>query len=388
MTAACPTGHYSRIIAGRCKGRGFCAYCLTLRQRELGSRLLQGVLRNVPVRHLVLCFPPSIRSTLGYDPKLITGGFAALTGAMFAYQRRKARELFGIPGSRVHPGCVAVNHRVSANLKPNHHFHGIVPDGVFIEVDGGIEFRRLPAPSEEDIAGIAYEASLSFCGVLKARGFWEAATTSADTIEGLLKLPGTSPTKVKFFGQAARDGEGGTAPRDGAYAFHLFVSRVIELEDRAQLEHLVNYVLAPPFRDDQVELDEAGNVVLRLKRQRHDGTAQVVMEPNQFLDRLAELIPRPNTNSVRYYGIYAPRARLRKEALAIRVEGVRAVDRRPAEPMVCPICEGELRVVGVGSRQARTSDAIPPDTPQRAAIGGGGGGWKGADDAGQGRLFG
>jgi len=385
MTVACPTGHYSRCVADRCKGRGFCAYCLTLRQRELGSRLMEGVLRNVPVLHGVLCFPPSIRCTLGYDRKLIDGGFAALTQAMFRYQRRRAAELFGVPRDRIYPGCVAVNHRVSANLRPNHHFHGIFPDGVFIEVGSRLEFRRLPAPSEEDITSIAYEAGLAFCEALKARGFWEARSTSGETIEGILKLPGTRPTPVKFFGQSARNGEGGTAPRDGAYAFHLFVSKAIEVEDRAQLQHLVNYVLAPPFRDDQLMLNNAGEVVLQLKRERHDGTAQVVIRPYEFLDCLADLVPRPNSNSIRYYGIYASRARLRKLALGVRLDESRPVERCRAEWMVCPVCDAELQVV---RPSRRSSESLPPDTPSPVIPGRKGSGVEGATDAEQGRLFG
>jgi len=77
---------------------------------------------------------------------------------------------------------------------------------------------------------------------------------------------------VKFFGQAAKDAEGGTAPRDGAYAFHLFVGNALELEERPQLVQLVNYILAPPVRDSQFSVNAAGNAVIRLKRERHDGT--------------------------------------------------------------------------------------------------------------------
>src|SRR5687767_14657022 len=64
-TLACPAGHYSRYVADCCKGRGFCPYCLTIRQRELGRRLIERVIGNVPVRHTVLCFPPQLRYVVG-----------------------------------------------------------------------------------------------------------------------------------------------------------------------------------------------------------------------------------------------------------------------------------------------------------------------------------
>lgn len=388
MTVACPAGHYSRSYPARCKGRGFCAYCLTLRQRQVGSRLIDEVIGNVPVRHHVLCFPPCVRFTLGYDARLIKGGFGALTSSVFAYQRRRAMELFKVPRDRIHSGCAAVTHPASANLKPNHHFHGIFPDGVFIEVEPGqLEFRRLPAPSEEDIAGIAHQAGLTFCKAMKACGFWKGTSTSSDAIEGVLELPGTRSTPAKFFGEAAKYGEGGTESRDGAYPFHLFVSKAIEVRDRPQLQDLVKYILAPPFRDDQVSLDEAGNVRLEFKRERRDGTGREVVKPFEFLDRLADLVPRPNTNSLRYYGIYGARARLRKAAVALRLEGSRPAKRCRVELKECPICGQELRVINEGRACRRMSEAIPPDTPQGLIPGGKGGQGDGADHGVQGRLL-
>lgn len=388
-TLACPAGHFSRFLAGRCKGRAFCAYCLTLRRRDLGHRLIERVIGNVPVRHVVLCFPPHLRQVVGYSKALLTGGFSALAEAVFEYQRRKAEELFHVPRERIHPGGVLANHRTSANLDTNHHFHGIFPDGVFVEVEpgGDLEFRRLPAPTEDDIAGIAYEACRAFCEVLEADGFWKTTSTTSDTVEGILTLPKRSARPVKFFGQAARDAEGGVAPRDGAYAFHVFVGNAIELEEHAQLEYLVAYILAPPFRDAQLELDVAGNVVLRLKRERHDGTAHIRFTPYEFLDRLAELVGRRNANTVRYYGIYAPRARLRKRAVALRVPRPRPVS-TGSRPTLCPICSARLRVVAVVTAGGRPADTVPPDTPQTGTQRGKDRFGRATSDDGQGRLFG
>ena len=361
---ACPTLHYSRYVAFRCKGRGFCTYCLLIRQRTLVYQVIERVIGNVPVRHAVLCFPPVLRFIIGYDKVLLDGAFAVLAEAMFNHQRRRAVELFNIPWERIHPGCVEVAHRSSASLATNHHVHGIFPDGVFVKLeDGKLKFVRLPPLSEAHIAAIAHEACVAFTGVLKRRGFWKTKSLSADGVEGLLTLPKRPSRPTKFFGQAAKDAEGGVAPIGGAYAFHLFVGNAIEVEERPQLEQLVNYIFAPPFLDHQVSRDDRGNVVLQLKRPRHDGTMQEVMEPFEFLDRLADLIPRPNANTVRYYGVYAPRSPLRKQAIALRV-GNRGPPRTRRGPPTCPICGKELRVVAEVKGTRGTPDAIPPDTPE------------------------
>lgn len=361
---ACPTGHYSRYVAAHCKGRGFCARCLTRRQRKLGRHLVDRVIGNVPVRHAVLCFPPQLRYILGYDEALLTGGFASLAKAVFQHQRRKAAELFQVHPDRIHPAGIAFNHRVSANLDTNHHFHGVFPDGVFVETaDDVVEFRRLPAPTEEDIADTAYEAGLAFCAVLKARGFWETTSKASPVIEGTLKLPKREARTAKFFGQAARDAEGGVAPRGGAYAFHLFVSNAIEAEQRPQLEQLINYILAPPFRDRSLQVTPEGKLVLQLKRSRHDGTTHVLFTPYEFLDRLADLVPRPKANTVRYYGIYAPRARLRKAAITLHLDQLPRIAPDNAGLMTCPICSAKLSVVIAHRSRRGTGATTPPDTP-------------------------
>jgi hypothetical protein len=355
----CPDKHHKRYVAYRCKGRGFCSYCLLIRQRTLGEHLIERVLGNVPVRHWILCFPPALRYIIGYDKALLSGVFAALANAVFNHQRRRAVELFDVPVERVHPGCAEVAHRASANLDTNHHVHGIFPEGVFIELeDGTLEFHRLPAPSQEERAAIVQDACLIFCARLKRCGFWETTSTTSDTVTGMLSLPNASGRRTKFFSQVARDGEGGIAPRDGAYAFHLLLGNAIEVEERPQLQALVDYILAPPFLDGQVSLGSNGNVVVELKRARHNGTTKVIYEPFKFLDRLAELIPRPRANTIRYFGIYAPRSKLRKQAIAVRV-----ADPGPARRILdlrnyCPTCG--KRLVPEGRRR---TTAVPPDTP-------------------------
>lgn len=384
---ACPSGHYTRYVPNRCRGRGFCIRCLLVRQRELGERLINRVIGNVPVRHLVLCFPPAFRFILGYDEALLNGGFAALAEAMFNYQRRAAVERFGVAWERVHPGCVEVAHRASASLVTNHHVHGIFPDGVFVErEDGSLEFQRLPRPSDTDIAAIAHEACLVFCAAVKRRGFWKTTAISSSEVEGLLTLPKTRAQRLKFFGEAAKDSEGGLAPVNGAYAFHLFVGNAIEVEERPQLQHLVDYILAPPFLDRQISVNRQGNFVLRLKRPTHDGTTEVELEPYEALDRIAELVPRPNANTVRYYGIYAPRSNLRKQAIALRV-GDPGPPRVRKGPMVCPICGKAMHVIGEVKGIRGTTEAVPPDTPETRTPRGQDRIEEGSLTDGQGRLF-
>src|SRR5262249_57132087 len=44
-----------------------------------------------------------------------------------------------------------------------------------------------------------------------------------------------------------------------------------------------------------------------------DGTTHIVMEPLEFMQRLAALVPRPHLHLIRFHGVLAPNAKLRRE---------------------------------------------------------------------------
>ena len=43
-----------------------------------------------------------------------------------------------------------------------------------------------------------------------------------------------------------------------------------------------------------------------------DGTTHILFSPLDFLSKLAALVPRPRHNLVRYHGVFAPNAKIRK----------------------------------------------------------------------------
>ncbi len=44
-----------------------------------------------------------------------------------------------------------------------------------------------------------------------------------------------------------------------------------------------------------------------------DGTYQIVLSPEELLEKLAALVPRPRLNLVRYHGVLAPNAAARAQ---------------------------------------------------------------------------
>ena len=72
----------------------------------------------------------------------------------------------------------------------------------------------------------------------------------------------------------------------------------------------------PPFAQERLRLRADGGVALELKRAWHDGTRELVFEPLEFLERLAAMTPRPETNLLICHGVLAARASWRERVIA------------------------------------------------------------------------
>ena len=59
-----------------------------------------------------------------------------------------------------------------------------------------------------------------------------------------------------------------------------------------------------------------GVLFTKLKTAWHDGTRELVFEAQEFLERLAAITPRPETNLLICHGVLAPRARWRRRVVA------------------------------------------------------------------------
>jgi hypothetical protein len=103
-------------------------------------------------------------------------------------------------------------------------------------------------------------------------------------------------------------------PRKGvaqAAGFSLHAGIGIEADARGKLERLCRYVSRPAVAEERLARTERGDVHLQLKTPYRDGTTHVILEPLDFLARLAALVPPPRTHLTRYHGVFAPHHALR-----------------------------------------------------------------------------
>lgn len=378
VTLGCQPCGYTVSFPLPCKRRGWCPTCLEYRMRTMGRRIIDDVLGDVPVRHWVLGLPPQLKQTISYNPVVLSALLKCFVRQVFVCLRRKAKRELGLdPLVRAHPGAISVIHLASGDLTPNTHFHLVVADGVFLDhPDSPPTFRQLTAPTTKEIAGVASRTCRAACRMLARNELLRMTRSTRCVIEGTLLVG--DERGVKFFGDASTNMEGGASARDGAYPFHVWAGHPVAAGDRGELEELVHYVLAPPIRHDQVSINTDGSVILRLKRQRGDGTLVVRFTPYEFLDALAELVPRALKNTVRYHGVYAPNGKLRSVAVGKAVDtGVTALeDSKEASKaegrchrITCPRCDSKLQLVELVSPRFTYQNAnwIRPDTPMNGA---------------------
>jgi hypothetical protein len=62
---------------------------------------------------------------------------------------------------------------------------------------------------------------------------------------------------------------------------------------------------------ERLALTSSGQVRYALKTPYRDGTTHIVLEPLDFMARLAALVPPPRMHLTRHHGVFAPHSRLR-----------------------------------------------------------------------------
>jgi hypothetical protein len=88
--------------------------------------------------------------------------------------------------------------------------------------------------------------------------------------------------------------------------FSLHAGIGAKASQRDKLEHLARYVSRPPVATERLSLTEGGQVRCALKTPYRDGTTHVIFEPEDFIARLAALVPKPRAHLTRYHGVFAP----------------------------------------------------------------------------------
>ncbi len=230
-----------------------------------------------------------------------------------------------------HTGAVTLIQRFGSALNLNVHFHMIFVDGVYL-VDGEHVpiFRHVPAPTGTELQSLVQRIAERVGRVLEKRGLierdiesaWLAANAEPGPLDDLVghsityRIAAGPRAGQKLFtlqtlpaNEPEQQGDHRSAAEAGGFSLHAGID--IEPHQRAKLERLCRYVSRPPVAEDRLALTASGQVRYTLKTPYRDGTTHIVLEPLDFIARLAALVPPPRMHLTRYHGVFAPHSRLR-----------------------------------------------------------------------------
>jgi hypothetical protein len=287
---------------------------------DRADHLVRNVLPAVPMRQWVLSFPRRVRFLAARHPALASRLLDLFTRAVFAWQRRCARQL-GAADPRT--GGVTVVQRFGSALNLNVHFHTLLPDGIFLlDGDSPARFVPLPPPPDEDLAAILERVVRRTARALVG---YEDLESEADA---LATLQAAEVDRRQRFPDQFRHS------RHGAFldGFSLHAGVWIHENDREGRERLCRYALRPPLALRRLTQGEEGQLVYRMKRPR-GGSLLLLLTPDELLARLATLVPPPRVHGLRYHGVLAPNSKARQ----------RIVPEAPEPVPSAPVTEARAR---------------------------------------------
>jgi len=99
------------------------------------------------------------------------------------------------------------------------------------------------------------------------------------------------------------------------HGFRLHAGVRCEAHGRQGLEQLCRYITCPAISNERLRINAKGQVILKLKTPWKDGTSHILLEPLEFMRRLAALVARPRLHLTRFHGVLAPNAKLRSTVM-------------------------------------------------------------------------
>ena len=218
-------------------------------------------------------------------------------------------------------GAVTLIQRFGSALNLNIHFHMLFLEGVYSFGRARPKFHRAPRPAPHELEKLPHRTGQRVARLLKRQGplvrdpdhdFLDFEPCEAfDHLVGAsihyriaigpdagrkALTPRTVPAQPEPFASTLLARQPGFSPH---------AATCCEANQRDRLEKLCRYITRPAIANERLSLNDRGQVIYRFKQAFRDGTAHVVLDPINFIVRLAALVPRPRLNLTRFHGVFA-----------------------------------------------------------------------------------
>ena len=290
---------------------------------ETAAHLVEHVLPEQPIRQWVLSFPYPLRFLFATRPAVLTQVLGIVYRAISTFLVRRAGWRVGA-GART--GAVTLVQRFGSALNLNPHLHMLFVDGAYAFDDGAPRFHRVAAPTQAELQRLLHTIATRVTRALEKQGLLtrddEAPAFDIEPADDFEQLLGAAVHYRIATGPHAgrkaltlRTVDSNPPPDNPCIArlsgFSLHAGTVCEAHDRDSLERLCRYIARPAVSNERLSVNDRGQVVYRLKHSFRDGTTHVVLDPIDFIARLAALVPRPRAHLTRYHGVFAPNCKHR-----------------------------------------------------------------------------
>ena len=287
---------------------------------ESAALLVDEVLPQLPMRQWVLSFPFQLRFLFASRPEIMSRVLGLVYRAIETHLIQQA----GSTRATAKSGAVTLIQRFGSALNLNVHFHMLFLDGVYL-IDRELPvFRQLSAPRPQALEQLIHTISQRVGAYLEREGllvrdientYLQLEASDESALNDLLGhsityriAVGPQAGRKAFTLQTvpAREEEKDNSTLAETAGFSLHAGVAAKAHQRRKLERLCRYIARPAVATDRLALTPKGNVRYTLKTPYRDGTTHIILEPLDFIARLAALVPKPRVNLTRFHGVFAP----------------------------------------------------------------------------------
>ncbi len=325
LRTQCESCHHERLVAFSCKRRGFCPSCGARRMAESAAHLVDEVFPQKPLRQWVLSFPFQIRFLFAKNPKVMGEVLAIVHRAISTYLIKRAG-LTKKSGAKT--GSVTFIQRFGGSINLNIHFHMMYLDGVYTFPEGKPHFHPITPPTQSEMDHILVSIAHRVVKHLEKKGLILRDETGQEYLameasDSMDQVHGSSVTyrialgphkgkKALTLHTVSPRGKGFNSEFLAKYSgFSLHGGVACRAHEKKKRERVCRYISRPSLSEERLSLNARGQVVYKLKTAYDNGTTHIVLDPLDFLSRLASLIPRPRVNLTRFHGVFAPNFKYR-----------------------------------------------------------------------------
>ena len=334
LRLVCKSCQREKIVAFSCKKRGFCPSCCAKRRSEAATHLVENILPMVPYRQFVVSFPIPMRYWLHTNKKLFAKIYRIIIKEIHGYYKTKALSV-GIKSPM--PGTICFTQRWGSALNLNPHLHILACDGVYTGTDEHVRFRNTEAITDQEVEKLITAISGKVMAYLKKLGLLDRegdvvlnpladgifadheslALATSSSIAGKIAFGPNAGKYVTKIGSGFGYGEEIPLAKGqrcfSINGFSLHANTSTNTLQRDRLYKLVEYIARGPLSNERLEITKSGNVKLKLKTSWSDGTSHLLFTPEEFLEKLAALIPPPKSHLVRWSGVFASNSPYRRK---------------------------------------------------------------------------